>query len=133
MIGVGRCLVQTPLGVRLGLGIQSSYEVPSDLRVETWQTQWITLGEWCYPPIMISNWSWDSQIADKKGRFDCCCKNYFDKNSVIARMSFKKSWEKQIDRKKVTEEGRFLPYKMKQKSSFEFRFFTFFKAVVSKS
>ena len=43
-IRIGRFLVQTPLGAQPGLGTQPRYEAPSDLRVESVETQWLTSG-----------------------------------------------------------------------------------------
>ena len=38
-IRIGRFSVQTPLVARPGLGTQARYEAPSDLRIESVQTQ----------------------------------------------------------------------------------------------
>ena len=42
MIGIGRLVVQTPLGAWSGLGTKSRYEAPGDLQLEIVKTQWLT-------------------------------------------------------------------------------------------
>ena len=49
-IKIGRFPVQSLLGAWLGIGIQPCYKAPGDLRVKIAETQWLTLGEWGFPP-----------------------------------------------------------------------------------
>ena len=67
-IKIGRFSVQSLLGAWPGIGIQPCYKAPGDLRVKIAKTQWLTSGEWDFPPYNGTKMAVGSQTKLNKIR-----------------------------------------------------------------